>query len=640
MDSRLVRILLVAAFALTAGVSGQPAKDGPPKGPKTGKSGVSVNDAKAFKGYTLVAPMNSTKTYLIDMDGRVVHTWECGTTPALSTYLLDNGNLLRPAAMGKGGMAMPGAGGRVQEFKWDGTLQWDFKFEGKNQNPHHDITRLPNGNILMIVADRKSKDEAIAAGRRPELGGDGIMADAIIEVKSTGKNTGEVVWEWHAWDHLVQDHDKTKANFGKVSAVPERIDVNYAHGAFGKFVAKKDDLDKLKGLGYLGGPGGAMGKFNPSADWTHVNSVAYNADLDQIMISVHAFSEIWIIDHSTTTKEAAGTSGGKHGKGGDLLYRWGNPQAYRTGTNAEQRLYQQHNAHWIPKGLPGAGNILVFNNGGRRPDGSYSSVDEIVPPLTKTGSYERKTGVAFGPKKAEWSYSAATKSDFFAPLISGAHRLPNGNTIICSGPDGTVFEVTKEKEVVWKFVYPQKGGFGGMFGFVPPRPGEILPKFVQQALKLTPEQEKEFAALQKEVDTRLEKNMTDEQRAQLKKMREGGGKGPGKGFGFGPPRPGEILPKFIQQSLKLTPEQEKEFEALQKEVDARLDKSLTEDQRAQVKKMREGGGKGPGKGPGGFGPPGMGGGGPGGLFRTYRYGVDHPAFQGKTLTPGKKIEDL
>ena len=86
----------------------------------------------------------------------------------------------------------------------------------------------------------------------------------------------------------------------------------------------------------------------------HTNAVAYNAELDQIMLSIHAFSEVWIIDHGTTTEEAASHSGGKRGKGGDLLYRWGNPRAYRTGTNVDQRLFAQHNAHWIPEGLPGA----------------------------------------------------------------------------------------------------------------------------------------------------------------------------------------------------------------------------------------------------------------------------------------------
>jgi hypothetical protein len=535
----------------------------------------------------------------------VVHTWECKDTPALSTYLLDNGNLLRPAAMGRGG---PGAGGKVQEWSWDGQLLWDYKFEGKNQHPHHDITRLPNGNILMIVADHKTKDEAIAAGRRPETAQSGVTADSIIEVKPTGKNSGEVVWEWHAWDHLVQDNDKSKANFDKVSAHPELIDINYGQSMFGKGGDKKDfkdkkdgkdskdtkvDLDKLKGLGYLGGPNAKGGGFNPSADWTHANAVAYNADLDQIVISIHSFSEIWIIDHSTTTKEAASHTGGKYGKGGDLLYRWGNPQAYRNGSNADQRLFKQHNAHWIPKGFPGEGRMLIFNNGENRPDGRYSSVDEIILPVNKDGTYERKTGLAYGPSKAEWSYSAPNKSDFFANFISGAHRLPNGNTLVCSGPDGTVFEVTSEKEIVWKFVNPSRGGGMGPGGFAfggsPQTPGQILPVFLQDVLNLNDEQKKKIADVQKDVDGKLESIMNEEQRTAFKKMREGGGPGfggpfvAGGGFGGFP-----------------------------------------------------GGGKG---GPGG-GKGGPGGGGPGGLFRSYRYGVDHPAFQGKTLTPGKKIEEL
>jgi hypothetical protein len=588
--------------------------DGPPKGPKQTKLGVLVNDPKAFQGYTLVSPMNSTKTHLIDMSGRVVHTWESQYTPALCGYLLENGNLLRPATTGKGGFGAPGAGGRVQEFSWDGKLLWDYVYPGKNQYAHHDITRLPNGNILMVVADRKTAEAAVSAGRRPETVRDGLTADAIVEIKPTGKDSGEIVWEWHVWDHLVQDHDKARANYGKVAAHPELVDINYGSGAFRKMVAKKDDLDKLRGLGYLGGPGATDGKdakdgkdrkdskdkdkkdgkFNPSADWTHVNAVAYNADLDQIMISVHSFSEIWIIDHSTTTAEAKNHSGGKYGKGGDLLYRWGNPQAYRSGSNADQRLFNQHNAHWIPKGLPGAGHVLIFNNGGRRPDGSWSSVDEVVLPENPDGSYERKPGLAYGPAKAEWSYFAPKKTEFFATFISGAHRLPNGDTLICSGPDSTVFEVTSAKEVVWKFV--NKGGFGGPGG------------------------------------------------------------GPGRFFG-GPPQPGQVMPDFLADMLKVTPEQKKKIDELQKDVVARLDKILTEDQRKQIRGMKEGKGPpgfggGPGGGAGFGGPPGGGGrggpgfggrggpGGPGGIFRTYRYAPDYPAFMGKKLVPGKKLEEL
>jgi hypothetical protein len=472
---KLGGLALVLVLAITGWAIPQPPKDKEPDPEpkkdikKAAKPSVSVNDAKAYKGYTLINTMNSEKSHLIDMEGRIVHTWETNCKPALMPYLLDNGNLLRPGAAPKGAVTAPGFGGRVQELSWDGKLLWDYTFESKNQHPHHDITRLPNGNILMIISDRKSAKDAIIAGRRPEMVRDLLNADAIIEVRPTGPATGEVVWEWHVWDHLVQEHDKSKENFGKVSDEPGRVDLNYTQGLFGmgRKPLKKDELDKLKDLGYLGGPDGKALPAAMSGDWTHFNCVAYNADLDQIMISVHSFSEFWIIDHSTTRSEAAGRTGGKYRKGGDLLYRWGNPQAYRSGTNADQRLFHQHNAHWIPKGLPGAGNILVFNNGLRRTDGSYSSVDEIVLPQNKDGTYDRKPGQPFGPSKAEWSYTAPKKTDFYAAFISGAQRLPNGNTLICSGTNATVFEITPEKEVVWKFVNPTKGlggVLGGMFG--------------------------------------------------------------------------------------------------------------------------------------------------------------------------------
>ena len=181
-------------------------------------------------------------------------------------------------------------------------------------------------------------------------------------------------------------------------------------------------------------------------------------------MSVHAFSEIWIIDHSTTTAEAASHKGGRSGKGGDLLYRWGNPRAYRNGSKMEQRLFNQHNAHWIPPGLPGEGHMLVFNNGSGRPGGDSSSVDEIVLPVDSQGQYTRNRRGPYGPIQAVWSYSAPKKSDFYSFFISGAQRLPNGNTLICSGASGTVFEVTPDKEVVWKYANPVMGNPGGPGG--------------------------------------------------------------------------------------------------------------------------------------------------------------------------------
>jgi hypothetical protein len=253
---RFAKQITVAAAALLAlwifavaphQASAQPGKDKeePPKGKELKgkeaavKLGLSINDPKALQGYTLLFPMNSKNTYLIDMQGRVIKTWTSTSNPALSAYLLDNGHLLRPCDLGPeakldGG---PGGGGRIQEFDWDGQLVWDFKFANDKRRPHHDITRLPNGNVLMIAWDKKTGAEAIAAGRRPRSVGTHLLPDSLIEIKPTGKTTGEVVWEWRLWDHLVQDFDKDKANFGKVAEHPELMDINFGQNVVGQFAA-------------------------------------------------------------------------------------------------------------------------------------------------------------------------------------------------------------------------------------------------------------------------------------------------------------------------------------------------------------------------------------------------------------------
>lgn len=475
--------------------------------PPKGKDGLILNDPKAFPGYTLFSPLNSSKSFLIDMQGRVVWTWQGASTPASSAYLLENGNLLRPCHLTErrqtivAGKTGPN-GGRVQELTWDGKLVWDFTAPADKFTLHHDLVKMPNGNVLLIAGERKSAQQATAAGRRVS---GGLRPDCLIEVKPTGPRTGEVVWEWHVWDHLIQEHDPSKPNFGEVAAHPERIDVNYG---LGFAAANPKELEKLKGLGYVGGTR-SLGE-----DWNHTNCVAYNAALDQIMLSIHSFHEVWIIDHSTTTAEAAGSTGGKSGKGGDLLYRWGNPVVYHAGKVSDQRLFGQHHAHWIPPGRPGAGNLLVFNNGNRRPGGEYSSVEELVLPVDAQGRYEHKPGTAFGPDKPVWSYASPGKKDFYSFYISGAQRLPNGNTLICSGANGTFFEVTAEKEVVWKYVNPLRvsggvpiAGLGGPAGgnnavfrayrYAPDYPGlagkDLTPgKTVEQILK--EEKDKEEAS--------------------------------------------------------------------------------------------------------------------------------------------------
>lgn len=550
----------------------------------TAKVGLSVNDPRAYQGYTLLAPLMSTKTYLIDMQGRVVQTWTAKCNPGASTYFLDNGHLLRTGSlMGEeqsfgGG---PGAGGRIQEFDWDGSLIWDFKLFNAKQLPHHDISRLPNGNVLMIVWDKKTPQECLAAGRRPELTPDNhLLPDSILEVKPTGKTSGEIVWEWHLWDHLVQDFDKTKANYGSVAEHPELVNFNFGEDALAPAKTTKDQQEKLKSIGYVGAntPTGRPPRQN--ADWTHCNAIAYNAQLDQIILSVHGFSEFWIIDHSTTTKEAAGHTGGRYGKGGDLLYRFGNPLAYRAGTKPDQRLFAQHNTHWIPPGVPGAGHVLVFNNGNGRPDGSYSSVDELALPVDTDGRYARDANGRPEPAKLVWSYTAPKKSDFYSFFISGAQRLANGNTLICSGANGTAFEVTPDNEIVWKYVNPVKG----TNPFASGRPGQLFQGFVRDMLRLSPEQKKQVDALQKEVDAQLNMLLNEEQKKQSKESPQGGGPG-------GPTRPpqaGELLPAAEQTRLKLSTEQKKQLGDMQKEVDGRLAKILNDQQKKQLEELKKG----------------------------------------------------
>ncbi|HJT34189.1 MAG TPA: aryl-sulfate sulfotransferase [Pirellulales bacterium] len=654
------RTVFAAAFMLAVGTmaaGAQPPdqeKAPPPKADEAktppAPLGVVMNDPRAFPGYNLLSPLNSTQTYLLDMQGRVVRSWQSDCSPALCAYLLDNGHVLRGGSIGIEAQVFgpgPGVGGRIQEFSWEGRPVWDFYFYNARQLPHHDLTPLPNGNVVMIVWDRKTADEALAAGRRPELTGDShLLVDSLIEIKPTGPTTGEVVWEWHLWDHVVQDFDKSKPNYGNVAEHPELVNLNYGEDALAPIAATKDGADKLKSVGYVGAAA-PPGRPRANPDWTHCNGLAYNADLDQIIVSVHAFSEFWIIDHSTTTAEAASHAGGRGGKGGDLLYRWGNPRAYRAGKKEDQRLFAQHNAHWIGKGLPGEGHVLVFNNGGNRPDGSYSSVDELVLPVDAEGRYTITPGAAYGPEGPVWSYTAPKKTDFYSFFISGAQRLPSGNTLICSGATGTMFEVTPDKEIVWKYVNPSQGGMGSPGGFASPPPagqvmtpivrtllaispeqaskldeiqrevdgrlaalltaeqqrqltqpqpprlnglgatfqtGQVLSAAEQDRLKLSDEQKKDLAALQKEVNGKLESVLTEPQRKQSKSNFAFGGPPPGgPGAAGGPSRPGQLLPNFVRDMLKLTNEQKNQLDEFQKQADARLDKLLTDEQQKQWK---------------------------------------------------------
>ncbi|MCX6868374.1 MAG: aryl-sulfate sulfotransferase, partial [Verrucomicrobia bacterium] len=397
-----------------------------PVSPNPGQTiGLFFNTPKACNGYTLMAPKHNTVTYLMDNQGRIVNQWKSAYEPGQSAYLLPNGHLLRACMVKVQGGTGGGEGGRIEEYDWDGKLVWEFDHATRDYQLHHDIKPMPNGHVLALMVERKSRELAEAAGFDSALMRDDyLVPDAVVEIEPIYPQGGKIVWEWHVWDHLVQNRDRTKPNFGEPATHPELIDVN------------------------------CNGRSSP-AFWNHMNSLAYNPHLDQILLSVRGCNEIWIIDHGTTTQEAAGHSGGKHGKGGDLIYRWGNPAAYQRGTAVDKQLVQQHDAEWIPEGSPGAGHITIFNNGYDR---GWSSIEEIVPPLDANGRYALTEGKPYGPDKPVWHYEAKTRTDFFSAEISGTHRLPNGNMLVCAGVVGNLFEVTPAGETVWQYVNPMVRG--------------------------------------------------------------------------------------------------------------------------------------------------------------------------------------
>jgi hypothetical protein len=373
----------------------------------------------------LFSPIDDTSVYLMAPDGQKLHQWNTTFAPGYSVYLLPNGDLLRATSLPERPFSslLGSNGGRVQMLDWDSRVVWQFDYATTEGQQHHDVFYMPGtGHVLMVAWERHSEEEALAAGRAAGTFDEAheLWVDKVVEVDPA---TSRIVWEWRTWDHLLPPG-------AAPSDHPELIDLNYVQVS--------------------------------GRDWTHANAVTYNPALDQVIISVRNFSEFWVIDHSTSTAEAAGHTGGRLGRGGDLVYRWGNPSAY--GVGAPQQIFGQHNPNWIPAGLPGAGNILLFDNGdvNARP---FSTVVEIAPPLQADGSYAYDAETGFGPAAPVFRYVADPPSSFFAPIISGAQRLPGGNTFITDGPAGRFFEVTPSGQTVWSYTVTDAAGGTGYLVF-------------------------------------------------------------------------------------------------------------------------------------------------------------------------------
>jgi hypothetical protein len=390
-----------------------------------------------YDGYTLFS--SHTNTFLLNNCGQVVNQWVSAYPPGHSVYLLPDGNLIRAGRKdGFSSINFGGVGGIIEMFDWEGNVVWQYEFNTDDGRLHHDIFPMPNGNILMTAATRIFTADALQAGRDPNLlTQEDLYNERIFEVEPLPNNGFNIVWEWNVTDHMIQDFDDTKDNFGVVTDNFRKLDINFTNGSF------------------------------TGSNWLHMNSVQYNEALDQIVISSRNLSEIWIIDHSTTTAEAATSNGGTYGHGGDFLYRWGNPQSYDKGTEIDRILYGQHTPYMIPPGLNDAGKIMVFNNGsGRTP--VFSEVLLIDPPTTAPGEYTYDNTNPFGPESPEIYYEEP--DEFFSGILSSAFRLPNGNTLICEGAEGRFFELDESNTLVWEYFIPMNNVTGAITAQGDPRP--------------------------------------------------------------------------------------------------------------------------------------------------------------------------
>lgn len=359
------------------------------------ESGVTHYDkSRSFPGYNLITPMPGRaapepvegigEITLMDMKGKKVHTWK---TPYPTWYsrLMPDGHIVcslrcskpTPKRPGYDNYFMGGASGMLMELDWDSNIL----FEHFDPNMHHDFRKLPNGNYMYIGWEEVPSDlkKRVRGGIKGTEHKDGTMfGDYLREIDSSG-NT---VWEWHGNDHLDPD-----------------IDI--------------------------------IGLIHFREEWTHMNDIDPLPD-GRIMCSARHTDNAFIIDRSS----------------GDVIWRWGNT-AY---LDRETGLVEQydirdpknmggpHDAHMIEKGLPGEGNMIVYDNG------MYNYFSRALEVDIKTGDIVWQSEEAFGIE------GYVRGRIHFAPMISGADRMPNGNTLICSGTNGVVFELTKNRELVWHWV--------------------------------------------------------------------------------------------------------------------------------------------------------------------------------------------
>jgi hypothetical protein len=367
-------------------------------------TGVTLYDpAKAYNSFVLLDGRDG-KTHLVDMNGAEVRSWPYVGFP--SEYI--NPELIG----GKRGHVFvqkegPSFAAKVlAELDWDGNVVWEWgaKAPGGSANQNHDQARLPNGNTL-VLSNRSAVIELLS--REP------VIDQCIYEV-SPG---GDIVWQWFSSEHLDEF-------FSPEALETIRSGYRTTTGTSGFLT-----LNNAAPLGPNKWFRGGDRRFHP----------------DNIMIDAREANFIAVIEKTS----------------GKIVWRLGpdfpreNP--YIRAFNHEvprpvDQLSGQHDAHLIPAGLPGGGNLLVFDN--------QSPAGYPQPPLYL---WLGSRVLEIDPIKSMivWQYNAEDSGrplwTFFSSFISSARRLPNGNTLIDEGMNGRIFQITPQGEIVWEYVSPYFG---------------------------------------------------------------------------------------------------------------------------------------------------------------------------------------
>ncbi|KAJ8613513.1 hypothetical protein CTAYLR_002196 [Chrysophaeum taylorii] len=423
---------------------------------------VFLREELASPGLTLFSAHKST--YLIDLDGRVVHEWR-SSRRIFVAYLLESGNLVRD---GNEVELAPqfqtgGAAGYVEVVTWTNQVVWWWSAEPRSERlSHHDVEPISDGRVLVLCWERVRRDRCVSEGRLPELLPDGELWDNLVVELSPPYESFEGVtldnapkssrpwdllratetWRFSQFDRLVQDVDPTKKNYGDVSQRLDAYDVNLAPVG-GKARARnsvKPGQTMSTGLAVFD-PDWKLGKTGEK-DWLHANSVSYDDERALVLISYCVPSEVVIVSRRT----------------GDIVFRFGNPFACRRGDVYDDRvLYLQHSAQFVSSTPL---RFALFNNG-CAPKRQWSTIDEFeikaddlgaeLPAAKKKPSTQVETRCDL-----VWRHGKPVghAGSFYAHHSSGIHRCPNGNTLVCLGPQGILFEVTSDHQEVWRYISP------------------------------------------------------------------------------------------------------------------------------------------------------------------------------------------